>query len=165
MSTILVLFLLLEISVIYSLNSPIEDNELGITARACAAKFCEEKDSLELWLAVEYQCYGQYLLDPLVEPSERRRILSTSRNLSSPKGKVSRVGLGVICAVSSLFGLATGYYFSRSIKKSKNQIYTLIPTSDVPDSHYDDKYDDIPVGVAYSVADKKQQISEKATYH
>ena len=41
-------------------NEPIADNELGLTAKDCAAQFCSSKDGLELWLTLEQTC----MMDP-----------------------------------------------------------------------------------------------------
>ena len=39
-------------------NAEIEENELGLTSRACAANFCTGKDSLDMWLDIEWFCHA-----------------------------------------------------------------------------------------------------------
>lgn len=43
--------------IVKAANPEIADNELGITSRACADNFCTDKDSLDLWLSLEYYCH------------------------------------------------------------------------------------------------------------
>ncbi len=37
-------------------NEPIADNELGTVAKYCALEFCETKDALGLWMAIQDIC-------------------------------------------------------------------------------------------------------------
>jgi len=110
-------------------NPEIADNELGITSRACAASYCTTKDSLELWLALEWDCHqddkvtgdGQGPPDTTTEtiiqaPSRGRRrrrlaaVASTSLTLS-----VTRVVTAIAASVLSVVGILTGYRVGRML--------------------------------------------------
>lgn len=76
-------------------NPEIADNSLGITSRACADNYCLDKDSLDLWLAVEWECHEDDVLigdgsgppettdsaEIIQAPSRRRR--ASRRHLAS----------------------------------------------------------------------------------
>ena len=110
-------------------NPPIEDTDLGITARACAANFCKSKDALELWMDIEFECHTRDLLavDLFTTNRKRKLIESTSYTMSS-------VHVGLLCGLFGVFGYYFGNacstkYFSGG-KKGNQYEYTQIPTSD-----------------------------------
>jgi len=45
-------------------NEPIADNELGLTAKACAEAHCSSKDGLELWLSFSSECLAAESMNP-----------------------------------------------------------------------------------------------------
>ena len=45
-------------------NEPIADNELGTVARYCALEFCETKDALGLWMALQDICEQVQSVEP-----------------------------------------------------------------------------------------------------
>ena len=112
-------------------NPEIADNELGITSRACAASYCTTKDSLELWLALEWDCHqddkvtgdGQGPAATTTEtiiqaPSRGRR--KTRRRLTTDAStslslSVTRVVTAIAASVLSVVGILTGYRVGRML--------------------------------------------------
>jgi hypothetical protein len=107
-------------------NPEIADNELGITSRACAASYCTSKDSLDLWLALEWDCHqndkvvgdGQGPPDTtetiIQAPSRRKRRRRLSAETSStPALSVTRVMTAIASSVLGVVGVLTGYRVGR----------------------------------------------------
>ena len=112
-----------------SANPEIADNELGITARACADNYCTSKDSLDLWNSLEWYCHqsekvigdGQGPTYSSVEdinqaPSRRRRILSSTgssslwsffKNVTTLT--VTRILTALVSSVLSVVGVLVGF--------------------------------------------------------
>ncbi len=83
-------------------NEPIADNELGLTARDCAASYCTSKDGMELWLSLSQACAATanpyFAARPVSKPAEA---------LWTP------VAVGTVSAAVALAGLALGFVSGR----------------------------------------------------
>lgn len=114
-------------------NSAIEDNDLGIVARECTAKFCKDKDSLEVWLSVEYYCVGQYMSEPLTANNDydRKLSISSTTDISYTYSKGARALSGLFCLISGLFGLIVGFQYGRKIDKLSEFRYSQLPGDDI----------------------------------
>jgi hypothetical protein len=55
------IFLSIHVSFLYGIstgaNEPIADNMLGLYAKDCAYQFCQERDSLSLWMTLVDVCH------------------------------------------------------------------------------------------------------------
>lgn len=80
-------------------NEPIADNELGLTAKDCAAQFCSSKDGLELWLTLEQTC----MMDP--NPYFVARVEESTAATVTWSPTV----VGSLCAVMGVVGLMVGF--------------------------------------------------------
>ena len=80
-------------------NSEIEENVLGLTTRACATNFCNSKDSLSLWLSLEWFCYAP--LEVLTADVRRMENSEVSVNFSP-------FHAGIICAFAGVIGFVIG---------------------------------------------------------
>lgn len=139
MKLIVVVCLLSVLASLYAFNAPIEDNDLGITARACAANFCKSKDSLELWMEIEYECHARDLITTDLFTNVRKRKLAETASYS-----LSSVHVGLLCSFFGLFGYYVGNAVSSGVlfgsKKGYRHEYTKIPTSD-PISDFNSSYE------------------------
>jgi hypothetical protein len=116
-------------------NPTIVENQLGITAIHCANAYCEDKDSLGLWLQLEKYCHADDEVSgdgngdaskatvTVAEqaPSRRRgRRLSANTEgyyyLDGMRDMLVPLMVGTVCAVSSFVGLLWGLYISGSGK-------------------------------------------------
>jgi hypothetical protein len=146
-------YLLITISVLYFIyirqtlslgsNGAIEDNDLGQATRYCSANYCNSKDSLELWLAIEFQCIGQFIDEPLT-PSYASRTASSSNVIrvetatdTEAKGSssISRHSIGIICSIIALAGLWIGYYVGRLVSGKARWPIRYSPVSTSDDMH------------------------------
>ncbi|CAM9647213.1 unnamed protein product, partial [Phaeothamnion confervicola] len=83
-------------------NEPIKDNNLGLVARQCAQTFCVDKDSLELWLALEPTCSsgvslsatraGDGVIEAMVFPDDEAPFWSPT-------------AVGSLCAIMGVVGM------------------------------------------------------------
>ena len=116
-------------------NPEIADNELGITARACADHYCSSRDSLDLWMAVEWDCHkdeaaggdGQgpessTAVEEIAQAPSRRRQLSASTGTSTSllvilddiaALTVTRILTAVVSSILSVVGLLVGFRVGR----------------------------------------------------
>ena len=82
-------------------NEPIADNELGLTAKACAEKWCNadsgSKDGLELWLTLNTECGAPTTKTTLAENAD------AGSDLWSP------TAVGTISALLGVTGLMAGF--------------------------------------------------------
>ena len=113
-------------------NPEISENDLGTLAVNCASKYCKSKDSLELWLSIEWDCHFDDIVTgdgngppasedevEIVQAQSRKKrrlqrrklISSSSSSSSSPSSSyyVSRIVSGFICSLLSLLGLSLGF--------------------------------------------------------
>lgn len=122
----------------FSNNPEIVENDLGTVATACASKFCSSKDSLDLWLDIEWDCHGDDdfqstsgvtdTVSSIVQAPSRkykrtrrqrqRRLASTSSSsgdYSSLGGEIiySRTISGLVCAVCGAIGMIIGISLGR----------------------------------------------------
>jgi hypothetical protein len=99
---LLLLFLLVFLHEAGSLgtNAEIEENELGLTARACAANFCPNKTSLDIWIAIEWYCHAPEDMLPVAY-----------RNMKSLQGVhyTRPVFAGFVCTVLGIFSFIIGF--------------------------------------------------------
>ena len=125
-------------------NPAIIENELGSTLIACSTH-CKDKDSLDLWLEVEWHCHndddtygdgngyeGMDQTSSIVQAPSRRRLKHKSRrllNIVGEKTYVSRFFSGAICAIFTIFGICAGLYVGRNFRVSRFS-YAAIPTDD-----------------------------------
>ena len=81
-------------------NAEIEENELGLTSRACASKYCPNKSSLDLWLAIEWYCHAPEELLPV-----------TYRNMKTLQGEhyTRPIFAGFVCAILGIFSFIIGF--------------------------------------------------------
>ena len=89
-------------------NPAIESNELGDTATACARIFCSTKDSLDLWLSIEYRCHAGSSVGDSNSDMQK-----STRRLSEISRKISAFRAGMICAVFTALGIGLGITISR----------------------------------------------------
>ena len=83
-------------------NEPIADNELGLTAKACAEAHCASKDGLELWLTLQRECTAdQTTFLAAKEVNEAKRAEAAA--LWSP------TAVGTVSALVGVLGLVAGF--------------------------------------------------------
>jgi len=122
-------------------NPEIADNELGITSRACADHYCTSKDSLDLWVSLEWYCHKSEVsigdgqgpvttsaTDAIVQAPTRRhlsrRLAGTSNDESVSIGdffstvaalNVTRILTAVLSSILSVVGVLVGFRVVRLI--------------------------------------------------
>ncbi len=103
---------------VISSNKEIDENMLGIKAVACASKHCNDKDSLELWQAIEWYCSDDYVSD----------------SDSTTSNTFTNFQTGSICASISFLGVLAGWLFGKIFTKRKQSFrYVSIPDEDDDD--------------------------------
>lgn len=116
-------------------NNVIEDNDLGLATRSCSSSYCNSKDSLELWLAIEFQCVGQYVEEPLT-PSYAAKYPATVQRIEIEDYAqaipfITRHLFGIMCSIVALVGLWIGYFLGRFLSgKKMSIIYSPVSTSE-----------------------------------
>jgi hypothetical protein len=90
-------------------NEPIADNELGLTAKACAEAHCSSKDGLELWLSFSSECMDADAQNPYLAAKD------TSSSEEAALWAPAHVGaVSAVVAVSALMvGFAQGVKSAR----------------------------------------------------
>jgi hypothetical protein len=83
-------------------NEPIADNELGLTAKACAETYCSAKDGLELWLSFSGVCLAAETQNPYLMSKE------TSAAAASP-ALWAPAHVGAVSAVVAVAALMAGF--------------------------------------------------------
>ena len=81
-------------------NAEIEENELGLTARACASNFCNNKDSLVMWLDLEWYCHAP---EDLIPSGFLTLLKGTDAYAFSP------FIAGMFCALLGILGFMIGF--------------------------------------------------------
>ena len=81
-------------------NAEIEENELGLTARACASNFCNNKDSLVMWLDMEWYCHAP---EELIPPA----FLTLPKTMDAYA--LSPLFAGLVCALLGILGFMIGF--------------------------------------------------------
>jgi hypothetical protein len=126
-------------------NPEIADNELGITSRACADHYCTSKDSLDLWVSLEWHCHKSEVLigdgqgpvstsatDAIIQAPARRNL---SRRLTGASDEeritigdffskvttlnVTRILTAVLSSILSVVGVLVGFRVGRLISGVK----------------------------------------------
>jgi hypothetical protein len=120
-------------------NAEIEENQLGLTARACAANFCHRKDSLDMWLDIEWYCHASEELLP-------------TEFLNLPTGmdaySLSPLLAGVLCALLGIFGFLIGVCLGLKTDLGRRQPPSLASEKNRLDYHEpDDPYQEKPYSV------------------
>ena len=113
-------------------NAEIEENQLGLTSRACAANFCHRKDSLDMWLDIEWFCHASEDLLP-------------AEFLNLPTGMdayaLSPLLAGVLCALLGMFGFLVGVCLGLKADLGRRQPPSLASEKNRLDYHEpDDPY-------------------------
>jgi len=102
-------FLSLAAGAMAGANEPIADNSLGLTAKACAEKYCAgAKDGLELWLTMSSECS--------VASAKLERLSGLTEDGSADAGESlwSPAAVGTVSALLGVTGLMAG--FAQGIK-------------------------------------------------
>ena len=89
-------------------NAEIEENELGLTARACASNFCHNKDSLVMWLDLEWYCHAP---EELIPTGFLTLLKSTDAYALSP------FIAGMFCALLGILGFMIGFCIGMKIDR------------------------------------------------
>jgi hypothetical protein len=153
---LVVLFLSLAyLSLAISSNPAIVENDLGNIATACASKFCTSKDSLDIWLDIEYDCHrneevagdgsgssADHVSNIVQAPSrkgrQRKRRLSSDDALTiGGKILVSREFSGLVCSICGLLGMLLGYIIGKKWNDSAGTLVTHVSALDDDDDDND----------------------------
>jgi len=129
--------LLTQLLSVLAANPEIADNELGITARACADNYCVSKDSLDLWNSLEWYCHqsekvlgdGQgpvySSVEDISQAPSRRRILSSTGSSSLwsffenvTTLTVTRILTALVSSVLSVVGVLVGFRVGLTLSAS-----------------------------------------------
>jgi hypothetical protein len=108
-------------------NQEIAANDLGITSINCAAEHCDNKDSLDLWLQLQFICHLKKSSSfSLTDNSNIEIAVVKSRQFNS-------FVIGLICSLVSITGLIVGYFIGCRFFPNNSQrsnIYNSIPSTD-----------------------------------
>ena len=90
-------------------NEPIADNLLGLTAKACAEKFCQSKNGLELWIALSPLCDSE-ATETAPWPSTSDGLENgTSQARVSARRLWDATTVGTASALASVAGFLAGF--------------------------------------------------------
>ena len=103
-------------------NPEIADNSLGITSRACADNYCLDKDSLDLWLAVEWECHED---DVLIGDGSGPPDATDSGEIQQAPSRRRRANRRHLASIESIAALTT---FQRDAASSSSRARTRTRT-------------------------------------
>jgi hypothetical protein len=131
-----------------------EDNDLGKVARICSAHCVgsnkgdsgDDKDGLQLWLDIEYQCVGKYIKETVNKDVDKIPLLNSRGVLEMDSkaqfvvqktnySQIFRTSAGLWSSLIAVIGLWIGYFIGRqisrmkSIKSVRGVLYSSLPTS------------------------------------
>jgi hypothetical protein len=93
-------------------NEPIADNTLGLTAKACAEKYCAgAKDGLELWLSMSSECSSS---STKAVASAATSLAAEDATTAASESLWSPAAVGTVSALLGVTGLMAG--FAQGIK-------------------------------------------------
>ncbi len=164
------------LKLLFCANPAIVENDLGKNAIACASRFCHSKDSLNLWLALEWKCFGEtssytgtvegdvdHISTIVQAPSRRRKLnsLHTHRRLdqfditsllkASKVNSLSSAWTGIICTFFSALGIFVGIIIGRAkVLSSANPKFAY---SSIPDVD-----SDLPIAVLHDMESEKSAL-------
>lgn len=135
-------------------NPAIIENDLGTTLIACSENYCKDKDSLDLWLTMEWMCHtddsvvgdgsgydGMDTTSTIIQAVSRRKLEREKEEFSRrrlgtifdlfgiEKVYVSRFVSGALSSAFGILGLCAGLHLGR-LWSARKFNYIAIPTRD-----------------------------------
>jgi hypothetical protein len=147
-------------------NPEIVANLLGEASKACAQRHCDDKDSLDLWMEIGWDChkgekiygggagYPEYEMTSTTVQALQRRL--SERSYTAPGRRklfedsvgnflIPRYISGILCGLCAVIGMLVGIQLGRKYLRKLNSTfaYQTIPSTD--------DHDSIPVAVSVVV--------------